>query len=198
MDTTDEATPGARGGSKVRKREGPRKASPRGLENAALFYLQRYASSAENLRRVLMRRVERSARAHGTDREEGGAWVDEIVARFTRAGLVDDRAYAEGKAGSLYRRGASLRRIRGELAAKGVAKDLADDAIAALEAAEGDPDTAAAIRLARRRRLGPFRAAEDREERRERDLAALARAGFGYDTARRVIDAEDEDALEQD
>jgi regulatory protein len=145
-----------------------------------------------------MRRVKRSVRAHDTDPEEAAAWVDEIVIRFVRASLVDDRPYAEGKTSSLHRRGASLRRIRGALAAKGVARDLADDAIAALEEKEGDPDTAAAIRLARRRRLGPFRAAKDRADRRERDLAALARAGFGYDTARRTIDAEDEEALGQD
>lgn len=199
MESNDHAPFGTRGDNKARKRKAPRKASPRSLENAALYYLQRFASSTENLRRVLMRRVERSARAHDTDREDGAAWVDEIVTRFARAGLVDDRAYAEGKAGSLHRRGASLRRIRGELAAKGVAKDLVEEAIAALEeTAERDPDTAAAIRLARRRRLGPFRAAEDREERRERDLAALARAGFGYDTARRIIDAESEEDLAQD
>ena len=48
----------------------------------------------------------------------------------------------------------------------------------------------AAARYARRRRLGPFRAAPEREERRQRDLAALARAGFAYDVARRVIEAE--------
>jgi regulatory protein len=198
MGSTDKARFGARADKKAKKREGPRKASPKGLENAALFYLQRYASSAENLRRVLMRRVKRSVRAHDTDPEEAAAWVDEIVIRFVRASLVDDRPYAEGKTSSLHRRGASLRRIRGALAAKGVARDLADDAIAALEEKEGDPDTAAAIRLARRRRLGPFRAAKDRADRRERDLAALARAGFGYDTARRTIDAEDEEALGQD
>lgn len=195
MRATDSAPRPAHGDKRPGRRGGPRKASRKSLENAALFYLQRFASSAENLRRVLLRRVERSARAHGTDREEGGAWVDEIVARFVGAGLVDDRVYAAGRAQSLHRRGASLRRIRAELAAKGVARDMADQAVRGLEATDGDADLAAAIRLARRRRFGPYRAAGQRAERRERDLAALARAGFGYDTARRVIDAEDVEDL---
>ncbi len=47
----------------------------------------------------------------------------------------------------------------------------------------------AAARYARRR-LGPFRAAPEREGHRQRDLAALARAGFGYSVARRIIAAE--------
>lgn len=38
------------------------------LENAALVYLARYQTSAENLRRVLARRVERAARVGGADR----------------------------------------------------------------------------------------------------------------------------------
>ncbi|MHA1114431.1 MAG: regulatory protein RecX, partial [Alphaproteobacteria bacterium] len=57
-------------------------------------------------------------------------------------------------------------------------------------------DLAAAIAYARRRRLGPWRVAAARAERRERDLAALARAGFNYDLARRVVDAPDTAAAE--
>ena len=75
-----------------RKRKDPRKATPKSLESAALHHLGRFASSAANLRQVLMRRVERSARAHATDRAAGAAAVDEIVARFSNSGLLDDRA----------------------------------------------------------------------------------------------------------
>jgi len=50
---------------------------------------------------------------------------------------------------------------------------------------------------ARRRRLGPYRMPEVRAERRDKDLAALARAGFDYDTARRVIEAETLDDLDR-
>src|SRR5690606_18189362 len=139
----------------------------------------RFASSAANLKRVLMRRVERSARAHGTDRAEGAALVEALVARFERAGLVDDKVYAEGRAAALLRRGAAPRAIRAALRAKGVAGDVIDAALATLDG-DGDPEIRAAVALARRRRLGPYRPAEARRERRDRDLAAMARAGFGY------------------
>ena len=59
-----------------------------------------------------------------------------------------------------------------------------------------EPDLAAAIRLAKKRRLGPFRLKE-RAEMRQKDLAALARAGFDFDTCRRVIEAESAEALEE-
>lgn len=178
-----------------RKSRRPRKATPKSIENAAFAYLGRFATSAENLRRVLMRKVERSARAHGTERAEGAAAVDALIARFTRSGLLDDGAYAEGRALSLHRRGASVRAIRLKLRQKGVAGELVEEAVARLAEETPEPELTAALRLAERRRLGPYRAAAARPEKRDKDLAALARAGFSYDVALRVVDAESAQAL---
>ncbi|HVO15442.1 MAG TPA: RecX family transcriptional regulator [Alphaproteobacteria bacterium] len=181
----------ARGAS----RRGPRRATAQHLEDAALHYLERFASSATHLRRVLMRRVERSARIHGTDRAEGAALVEDLLGRFERSGLLDDRVYAEGRAAALFRRGTAPRAIRAALRAKGVASETIEAALGTLGAG-ADAELTAAAALARRRRLGPYRPAEARAGRRDKDLAALARAGFGYDVARRVIDAEDRAELE--
>jgi len=187
------ATGGRQGGHQ------PRRVTPDHLERAALHYLERHASSAANLRRLLLRRVQRSAQIHGTDLDEGRRWVDALVDRLCRSGLLDDRAYAEMKVNSLHRRGGSTRRIRQTLSAKGVDADLVDHALADLEQETGArADLAAAVAYARRRRLGPFRPAEARADRRDRDLAALARAGFSHDVARRVIGAEDPDTLWDD
>ena len=156
------------------------------LHNAALHYLERYASSADNLRRVLMRRVRRSAVVHDTDPEEGAGLVNDLIARFEAAGLLDDRAYAAARVTSLRRRGASRRAIAMGLRQKGVAAPDVAEALAENEAE--DLEFIAACRLAQRRRLGPFRAPDKAGDFRQRDLAALARAGFAYDIARRVID----------
>lgn len=175
-----------------RSPRGPKPATAAHLEAAALHYLERFASSSGNLRRVLLRKVVRSARAHGTDAAEGERLVDDIIARYLRAGLLDDRAYAAQKAASLRRRGTSRYALRGKLALKGVAGALID---ATLAAEGGESELAAACALVRRRRLGPLRAPGERAAHRQKDLAALARAGFGLDLARRVLGVEDEDAL---
>jgi len=167
----------------------PRKATPQSLHNAALFYLERFSTSAENLRRVLIRRVERSARVHETDRAEGLAVVDDLIARFRESGLLDDRAYAAARAKTLRRRGMPSRLIRARLRQKGVGDDDADAGLAVADEGAGDPDLEAAINFARRRRLGPFRPSEDRQGTGEKDLAILARAGFQYDAARRIVAA---------
>lgn len=190
----DGAAPGETG---KRRRRGPKKVSKSYLENAALHYLSRFATSAENLRRVLMRKVDRSARHHGTEVAEGTAWVEDLIQRYERSGLLNDAAYAEARAGDMLRRGTPTKGIRFKLMQKGVGPDDIDAAVETLAEDTPAPDLSAAIALARRRRLGPYRPPEAREERREKDLAALARAGFDYDTARRVIEAESLDDLDR-
>ena len=182
----------------MKPRRGPRQATPDYLRKAALFYLERYASSVANLRRLLMAKVARSATAHGTDPAAGAATVEALLAELVRGGLLDDARYAEGRAVALTRRGASIRAIRGRLASKGVAAAHIDRALAQVRDEMAEPDLAAALTFARRRRLGPYRSAANRVEHRERDLAALGRQGFPYEVARRVIEADDAAALEEE
>jgi regulatory protein len=165
------------------------------LEQAALAYLGRYAASTETLRRVLMRKVERAARQGLAERDVATRAVAALVERFRRAGLVDDAAFAENRTVTLRRRGASASAVRGHLAAKGIKRDLADEALLRAGGAGGPAELAAAAAFARRRRLGPFRI-DGRPERRRHDLAALGRAGFDPDVARRVIDAASPEDIE--
>ena len=168
------------------------------LQNAAAFYLERYASSAEGLRRVLRRRVRKAEMLDAPVMENVEQAIEVVVQKFVTAGLLDDKAFAQTKARSLHRRGASNRLTRQRLQAAGVDQDTVNHAMASLDDELGaDPasrELKAAAAFARRRRLGPYRTM-DREPNRLRDLAALARAGFAYDLARKVIDAADPDTL---
>lgn len=158
------------------------------LENAALFYLQRYAASSGQLRTVLKRRLRR-AEAAGLA-ECGAEEIEAVIAKLLRNGILNDAAFAEMKAVSLARQGRSHRAMQRKLQQLGL--DEAEQQ-AALAAAGLDPESelTRAFAFARRRRLGPYRPAAERAERRERDLAALARQGFAYEVARQVVDAEE-------
>ncbi|MBC8339666.1 MAG: regulatory protein RecX [Rhodospirillales bacterium] len=174
----------------------PRKATPRYLENSALHYLSRFASSSENFRRLMTRKVDRSAKHHDTDPDEGRALIDDMIQRFLRSGLLDDTAYAKARAAGLHRRGNASRIIRAKLKQKGLGDDVIEQALAALADDDEDPERTAAIRFARRRRLGPFATEKPEDPKREKQLAAMARAGFSYDLARRIVDADSEDDLQ--
>lgn len=163
------------------------------LERWALSYLGRYASSAENLRRVLLRRVRRRLPAEPATAQKAAPLIDALIERYRRSGLLDDATYAASRVRSLHRRGESSVKIRVRLAASGVASAVATEALAALRAEASEPDLAAACAFARRRRLGPYRrtAADPM-----RELAAFARAGFGRAIAERVLACPDTDAVE--
>ncbi len=195
---TLEARPRGAAEIKRRERRPPRPITEDYLQRAALYYLERYASSAENLRRVLRRKVRRSCLHHGTPPEAHEAEIEAVVGRCLRVGHLDDARYAEMRAETLRRRGLSTRMILAKLAEKGVDADLARTALSSVDGradAGSDADEAAARAFARRRRLGPYRRA-DREEKRDRDLAALARGGFAFETARRIVDSAVDDVNE--
>lgn len=159
------------------------------LTRSAVHYLDQYTSSAENLRKVLMRKVTRAARALERSPEEFEPIVDGVVEKCQRAGLVDDRNYAHIKVASLRRRGRSKRQIEARLISKGVSREIV---AAALETDETS-DMDAARTHARRRRLGPWRTRGSREDFRTKDMAAMCRAGFSFDVARRIMDASEDE-----
>jgi regulatory protein len=186
--------------SPSRPRKVPKKITPEYLEKAALFYLERYSSSAENLRRVLDRKVRRSIQEHGAPTPEDAAgWIVTLLAKLQRLNLLDDRKYAEGRVRRLYAEGKSLGRIRQTLAVKGVGQDDVAAALERLQAESDAPvsDLPAAAAYARRRKLGPYRSdPQERREMRQKDLGALARRGFSQAIAMKILSAADVPALE--
>lgn len=156
----------------------------------ASHYLARYSASTARLRQVLERRIRRRCELRGGPAPEPGevrALIDGVVERLTRAGLVDDAAYARGRAAALARKGWPAWRIRTELGRQEI--DLAGESVA--EAVDLD-EAAQARRLAQRKRLGPYRLGE-RGPYRDKDIRALARAGFPVGIAKRVVDGEAEE-----
>ncbi|WP_119423002.1 regulatory protein RecX [Desertibaculum subflavum] len=167
------------------------------LERKALDYVGRYEAPAARVAAVLRRMVDRAAQRDSIDRDAARALIDEVVADLVTRGIIVDRRYAEIRARTLRGRGTATAMIRQDLRARGVSAAVVSEVLQG-GSDESAANLAAAVALARRRRLGPFRQEAARADHRLRDLAALARRGFDSDTARRVIDAPDVAALEQD
>ncbi|HVC55321.1 MAG TPA: RecX family transcriptional regulator [Stellaceae bacterium] len=165
------------------------------LEKWALFYLERYASSAGHLRLVLRRRAGRCAGGDRAALAAAGDLIEALIERYRAVGLIDDAAYAAGRAQRRLARGESLRRIAAGLAAKGVGTEDVAAALQGLKDDTADPDLAAACAFARRRRLGPFRHRPADPVERRRELAAFARGGFARRIAEGVLACPDETAL---
>ena len=165
--------------------------TPASLHEAALNYLARFAATEAGLRTVLGRRIDRWARTTPEDRDAVATRTEslkqearQIAARLVASGLVNDAEYAQSRAPGLLRSGRSRRAVTARLAAKGVSGDLARAAL------PEDPDAEldAALVLARKRRIGPFRRGEAPDlAGKRREMAMLARAGFPQPGAAKAL-----------
>jgi len=173
---------------KTTRRRPPPRLTPANLRQAVLDYLDRFVASAKRLDQVMQRKIKASAQAYGDDPAPLQAALPTILAELTQQGILNDRALAEAKVRAMIRRGGSRTKIRANLAAKGIDADTADQALSRMRLEFDDPDLEAAIAYARRRRLGRFRADPDsRAANRQKDLAAMARAGFAPSLARQAL-----------
>ena len=160
-----------------RSRNGRTALDERTLEQAALAYVGRYATTRAKLAFYLRRKLGDLGWS-GTAEPS----VDGLVERMAALGYVDDRAFASARAAALGRRGYGERRVRQALRAAGIDEEDSRDARA--EARQGAWQ--AALRFAERRRIGPFAEREADREGRQKAIGALLRAGHPPDLARRL------------
>ena len=156
-----------------------------GLEGAALRYLERFDCSVARLRKVLTERVGKAARAGIEGAAAAPAIVEELLERYQASGLINDERFAKNFAARQRDRGSSRRMIEQKLRARGITSEVVDQLMPRNESAASELEAARAF--AKRRRLGPHRKPETREEYRRKDLMAMARAGFSYEMAQRVL-----------
>ena len=159
----------------------PKPLDPRRLNDLALHYVARFATSAAKLEDYLRRKV----RERGWEGEDGPD-LAALTEKFVTAGYIDDEAYARAKSGALLRRGFGNRRIGQALNAAGISEEIRTE-VRAGDAAERQ----AALALAAKRRFGPFGSAELDRPARDKQIAAMLRAGHSFDTARALITASD-------
>lgn len=159
------------------------------LEQTALFYAGRFATTRAKLAAYLDRKVRERGWAEARPPQ-----IEALVERMASLGYVDDRAWANARAGALTRRGYGLRRVGEALRAGGIGEE---DGVEAREAA-GEGAWEAALRFAERRKIGPFAAAEADRPAREKAFAAMLRAGHPPGLARRVLAAKPGEIPEPD
>lgn len=180
-DSMDKGRPSER-----RERKPKKPLTPESLNWFALRYVERYATTREKLRKYLNGKLYERGWSG-----EGSAPVDALVERFSELGYVDDRGYGESKAKSLERRGYGLRRVDQALIAAGIEPEMREDIRCEVDEAE------AALAYARRKRLGPFATEKPDPQQRQKQFAAMVRAGHSFERVKAILAAESEDELGQ-
>lgn len=164
---------------KQRIKRSPKPLDRARLQELALAYVARFSTTAAKLEAYLKRKL----RERGWD-DEGEPDLPAISARYVDLGYIDDALYAKSKAGGLLGRGYGPRRVSQALYAAGVSEEIRDN-LAPAELAKRE----AAQVMARKRRFGPYFIGVLEPDRRKKQIAAMLRAGHGFDIVRFVLDA---------
>jgi regulatory protein len=189
---------GRKGGRKV-PRKLPRPLDARQIDELALAYVARFATSAGRLSDYLKRKI----RERGWDGESAPDVappdVAAVVARMVDLHYIDDAGFAQARGAGLMRRGYGTRRIAETLSRDGIEAPL----IATAAGSEMDRRRAA-LAFAQRRRLGPFGRGSASGDNcrldpatRARQVAAMMRAGHPLGYARAMVEAVSQVAAQQ-
>ncbi len=160
------------------------------IQGAAYRYLERYATTEANLKFILRRKIERILSSQEDTEEirsQAEGWINDVVEKCVKIGLVDDQLYATSKMNSYITSGNSIANIKNKLRAKGVPADIVTVVIETAREEEPDLNLKSAIKYAKRRRFGPFRIREEQENTVDKENAAMARAGYSFDEVKRVL-----------
>lgn len=157
------------------------------LDELALIYVGRFATTRSKLVAYLARKLRE--RGWSGDEDPG---IEAVAQHLSRLGYVDDAAYAVSKSRALTGRGYGSRRVKQALRAAGVAEE---DSLPAREQADSQA-VEAALRFARRRRLGPFGQLQRDSDGRERALGAMIRAGHSFALSRAILSLQTEEEVD--
>ena len=171
------------------------------MMNKAIDYLGRYASSRHKLGQILQRFASRNLADY--DAKDIVAAIQQTIDQCSQLGYLDDRKFAVTVARSQRRLGRSQAVIRLRLRQHALSDDIIAHALAEADENSANGDLQAAIRFAQRRRLGPFAQRHsahhqrlDAQQWKQRDLGAMARAGFSMATSRQILDHDDPETID--
>lgn len=161
----------------------------RRLYNVTLYYLSRFDASAGKVRDMLKRKLLRTKMKGGIIAPEADEWIEQIIVRMKELQYIDDSRYGENQVRQLSAQGKSTQFISMKLAAAGLDADTIQMLI---ETAPCD-EMNRALRLVQRKKMGYLRDESLRADYYKKDLAALGRAGFSYETAVKALKGKSED-----
>ncbi|MDC1143329.1 RecX family transcriptional regulator, partial [Candidatus Pelagibacter sp.] len=107
--------------------------------------------------------------------------------------FINDKFYSESKARSMIQRGSSINKIRNYLVGKGIQDEFIKDTVNKIKDDNSDQDFYSAIKLCKKKRIGPARTEDNRPLFYKKDISLLARNGFDFETSRKVMDIDKDD-----
>ena len=121
--------------------------------------------------------------------------INAVLEDLEQTKFINDKFYSNSKAKSLIQRGSSINKIRNYLLSKGIKDKYISKTLDEIKENNEDQDFFSAIKICKKKRIGPSRDENNRPLFYKKDIGILARSGFDFDTSKRVMDLEKSEYL---
>ena len=157
------------------------------IRNLAYTYIEKYSPSKQQLKTYLFKKLIKKDQKT-INKKEIFSLIDAVIVSLIDQKFLSDEYYSDSKSKIFYRRGYSLNKIRYNLIKKGIDQKYIKASISKIKENEADPDFFSAIKMCKRRRIGPIREDGNRPLFYKKDISILARSGFSYEISKKILE----------
>ena len=178
----------------IKNRKKTLEATVEEMRNFAFSYLAKYSPSKQQLKTYLLKKYLKAS-VPNIKKQDITDLIDTVLSDLENTKFISDKFYSESKAKSLIQRGSSINKIRNYLISKGINDKYIKETILKINENNDDQDFFSAIKICKKKRIGPSRTEDNRTLFYKKDISLLARNGFNFETSRRVMDLKKDDYL---
>jgi len=162
------------------------------MRNFAFAYVEKYAPSKQQLKTYLLKKYLKTS-VPNVKKQDVTNLIDIVLSDLEKNRFINDKFYSESKARSMIQRGSSINKIRNYLVGKGIQDEFIKETVNKIKDDNSDQDFYSAIKLCKKKRIGPARTEDNRPLFYKKDISLLARNGFDFETSRKVMDIDKDD-----
>ena len=156
------------------------------MRNYSLAYIEKYAPSKQQLKTFLLKKYLKN-KVKNINKKNITDLIEVVLEDLEKNMFINDRIYSKSKAKSLINRFSSINKIRNYIFSKGIKDKYIKDTIEQIKDNNEDQDFFSAIKVCKKKRIGPSRDENNRILFYKKDMGVLARSGFSYETSKKVL-----------
>jgi len=178
----------------IRNKKKTLKVTVEEMRNFAFAYVEKYAPSKQQLKTYLLKKYLKSS-VPNVKKKDVSDLIDIVLTDLEKNRFINDKFYSDSKAKSMIQRGSSINKIRNYLIGKGINSEFIKDTVNKIQDENSDQDFFSAIKICKKKRIGPARTEDNRPLFYKKDISLLARNGFDFETSKKVMEIEKDDFL---
>ena len=164
------------------------------MRNFALSYVEKYAPSKQQLKTYLLKKYLKAS-IPSVKKQDINDLIDVVLSDLEKSRFINDKFYSDSKAKSMIQRGSSINKIRNYLIGKGINDEFIKETVNKIQDDNSDQDFFSAVKICKKKRIGPARTEDNRSLFYKKDISLLARNGFDFETSKKVMDLNKDDYL---